>query len=303
MPMNTTTDKGDDCPKCGKPSGLTACLDTLCDEPVPCISCGALIEVDHETNYEDDLWFWLVEVRPQTPPVRAAPLRPGMVTFQGFRYRDMNVSRFMESALQPKHIPLDMSSSYHRCETITQPLYDSCDFPKKRSDEPLRFFQQCIGMGVGQDGGPKTERDTNMHIGGQLPPGQGFEIARIQLGIITHDKATMQTRSKAQRALDSLCTAGHMRLAIGSKLYLEVAPLGQLVEGHKGFFLDFDFASKKSHYIIDHEVQTGPLDLGKCKLRLDEQRYFAVEINRVPPLDVDARLSVHLHGTMYRRLA
>lgn len=130
-------------------------------------------------------------------------------------------------------------------EVIRQSLYDTAIYPVAGLTA-LSFFQTPIGQGVnsaspGNAGAAKNLSDTNMTLAGQLPSPQGFWVESIELTIEPGSSAAANTFAiQAPAAFNavaaatlqagehdvfSIATTGVLQLTVGTKPYLQEAPL------------------------------------------------------------------------------
>ncbi len=85
----------------------------------------------------------------------------------------------------------------NQSQVLRQRLYDYQVYPTAGQSQ-MTFFAQPIGSGVTSAQGAtvgtsKTEADTNMRIGGQLPNGMGYMIQSIEVFFIPGNTATANT--------------------------------------------------------------------------------------------------------------
>lgn len=114
-------------------------------------------------------------------------------------------------------------------EVIRQSLYDSAAYPAAGTTQ-LTFFAQPVGQGG------KTLSDTNMTLAGQLPANQEFLIQSIEVlflptvpAVAAQNPAAFGAQAAAQIVNDAYIVGrtGNLELLIGSKPYLQEAPLGR----------------------------------------------------------------------------
>lgn len=132
-------------------------------------------------------------------------------------------------------------------EVVRQSLYDYQILPGAGSQQ-LSFFQSPIGQGVGSTPGivagtSKTQWDTSMQLGGQLPSGVQFLIDSIEVSFYPGSVSTANTYTAAaisfflaaasavplQVANDAniFYQSGMLELNILQKNYLRETPLGR----------------------------------------------------------------------------
>lgn len=129
-------------------------------------------------------------------------------------------------------------------EVIRQSLYDSVVYPAAGVAGNLTFFANPVGQGVSSSPGnaanAKTIADTNMTLAGQLPAPQGFWIQSVEVdfqpGATTGASWVIQAPTIANAAggaavspggsdVNAFYSAGQLTLTIGTKPYLQEAPL------------------------------------------------------------------------------
>lgn len=111
-------------------------------------------------------------------------------------------------------------------EQLTQPLYDYQAYPTTGLSN-LSFFQVPIGQNA------KTLSDTNLQLAGQLPQGQIFFVTSFEVDF--QPGAVIGTSGDAETAVTSnandvqkVLQSGNFSFSIGTKNYLQIAPLMQL---------------------------------------------------------------------------
>lgn len=120
-------------------------------------------------------------------------------------------------------------------ESIKQSLYDSAVYPAAGTAQ-LNFFAQPVGQGtpVLGSGATKTLSDTNMQLSGQLPTNQAFLVQEIEVlfepttpTVAAQMPAVFGAQAAAQIVNDAYIfyRAGNLNFNIGSKSYLQEAPL------------------------------------------------------------------------------
>ena len=115
-------------------------------------------------------------------------------------------------------------------EAIRQPLYDTLDFDSGVTTQ-LRFFSTPAGQGG------KTKQETNMKLAGQLSKGQKFAAQGVELHVLPGSNAAAYVRQNPliqvaavaapnfANDVWALLSAGSLEINIGSKNYLQAAPL------------------------------------------------------------------------------
>jgi hypothetical protein len=130
-------------------------------------------------------------------------------------------------------------------EAIRQPQYDSLLYPGAGATQ-LNFFQLPQGQGVTTAlgavvGSAKTIQDTNMELAGQLPAYKNFKLESIEILVFPGGSAAANTFTLAPQGrfnavasaallarendLQTILSSGSLQFFIGSKSYLDEAPL------------------------------------------------------------------------------
>lgn len=117
-------------------------------------------------------------------------------------------------------------------EVIWQPLYDYQDYDNA-GDTQITFFTRTVG------GGGITLATTNMRSQGQLPAPQEFLVTGLQLfflppdDVMTTANATADAVNNWNDVNNVMNGLGHLQLFIGSKPYLDDAPLSKFTQQFK----------------------------------------------------------------------
>jgi len=195
-------------------------------------------------------------------------------------------------------------------EGIRQTFYDSATYAAAGQTQ-LQFFQTPKGQGG------KTVADTNMTVAGQLPQPQHFLVESIELLVYPGDNiGTLKTAFSATNFANdmyAIAKGGSLNYFIGSKTYLEEAPLGRFppktklgVEGAYGIQRKQAAAADAEDQVsIDYACWTGrPYYLDPPTLLVPNQN-FSVSLNWPTavalPSTVDAKVFVVLDGILYRQ--
>lgn len=194
-------------------------------------------------------------------------------------------------------------------EGIRQSLYDFHSYAAA-GQSVLTFFAQPQGQGG------KTLSDTNMTLAGQLPANQQFLVESVEIMFNpTTPTVAAQMPGAAVAALtipqivnDAYIAlrGGNLQFIIGSKPYLQEAPLGRF--------------PPKAHFTVEGAAATTvaatqltaifpywagrPYMLKPASLLLDSNQNFAVSLNwpeGVQAIANPARIGVILDGFLYRR--
>lgn len=196
-------------------------------------------------------------------------------------------------------------------EAIRQSLYDFTAYAAA-GQSTLAFFQQPVG----QSG--KTQSDTNMTLAGQLPKNQEFLIQSIEVffspttpTVAAQMPAAFGAQAIAQIVNDSYIVgrSGNLSLIIGSKPYLQEAPLGRFPQ-KAAFGLDAAAAdvttagASLQSRIAFGQWRGRPYLLDPAPLLLPENQNFSVSLNwpeGAQAITNPGRIGVILDGILYRR--
>lgn len=180
----------------------------------------------------------------------------------------------------------------------------------------LTFFSQPLGQGTGWAGGTKTFSDTNMELAGQLPANQEFLIESVEIMFLpTTPTVAAQMPGAAVAALtipqivnDAYIVgrAGNLQMIIGSKPYLQEAPLGRFPP--KSHFAVMGAAATTvaaEQLTAIFPYWTGrPYMLAPASLLLNSNQNFSITLNwpeGVQAITNPGRIGVILDGFLYRR--
>lgn len=196
-------------------------------------------------------------------------------------------------------------------EAIRQSLYDFQAYAAA-GQSTLTFF----ALPIGQSG--KTQSDTNMTLAGQLPKNQEFLIQSIEVffspttpTVAAQMPAAFGAQVAAQIINDSYIVgrAGNLVLTIGSKPYLQEAPLGRFPQ--KAAFTVDGAAADVSTAGASFQTRFAfgqwrgrPYLLDPAPLLLPENQNFSVSLNwpeGVQAITNPGRIGVILDGILYRR--
>ncbi len=199
-------------------------------------------------------------------------------------------------------------------EVTRQSLYDATTYAAA-GQTSLTFFQ----LPIGQSG--KTIADTNMELAGQLPAPKYFLVESIEILFFPGDDPVSVDNSAASP--DAIATnfandvyaveqSGSLNFFIGSKTYLEEAPLGRFppktrLETEFAFAKNSTTAQAESSNQIsaDYAAFCGrPYFLDPYMILLAPTQNFNVTLTWpvavALPSTVDARIQVTLDGVLYR---
>ena len=205
-------------------------------------------------------------------------------------------------------------------EVIRQPFFDSAAYPAAGATT-LSFFATPKGQGTSVlGGGPKTQSDTNMTLAGQLPAMQAFLIECIEVAfqpttpsVAAQLPAAFGAKAIAQIVNDAYVfrRSGNLNLTIGSKPYLEAAPL-MIFPASADFqvsaaLADSTTAAADSQSRIAYGKSVGrPYSLGSAPIFLTANQNFSITLAwpeglQALPSTNPARIVVSMFGLLYRR--
>lgn len=196
-------------------------------------------------------------------------------------------------------------------EAIKQSLYDYQVYAAAGQSQ-LTFFALPVGQGG------KTNSDTNMTLAGQLPKNQEFLIQSIEVffspttpTVAAQMPAAFGAQAIAQIVNDSYIVgrAGNLNLTIGSKPYLQEAPLGRFPQkaafSVDGALADVSTAGASFQSRMAFGQWRGrPYLLDPAPLLLPENQNFSVSLGwpeGAQAITNPGRIGVILDGILYRR--
>lgn len=196
-------------------------------------------------------------------------------------------------------------------EAIRQSLYDYQTYAAAGQTQ-LTFFALPVGQGG------KTNSDTNMTLAGQLPKNQEFLLQSIEVffspttpTVAAQMPAAFGAQAIAQVVNDAYIVgrAGNLTLTIGSKPYLQEAPLGRFPQkasfGVEAGLADVTTAGANLQSRVTFGKWGGrPYLLDPAPLLLVENQNFSVTLNwpeGVQAITNPGRIGVILDGILYRR--
>lgn len=205
-------------------------------------------------------------------------------------------------------IPLSEVNRYavnrkNQPEAIFQPLYDYQTYAAA-GQTSLSFFQIPIGQSS------KTIADTNMESAGQLPSPKTFMVQAIEVAFfsgVTPSTHGAQAAAEYVNDVNAIHKSGHLQLFIGSKPYLDEAPIGVFPQswGMGGFaaVADTTTAAADSQTLIQYARTVGRL-YEIPPLYIPSNQNFKVTLDWptavATPSTVAGRIGVRLLGTLYR---
>lgn len=221
----------------------------------------------------------------------------------------------MPPAMPLSHAAARRTRSVNRpgWETIRQTLYDFQAYAAAGHSQ-LNFF----AVQAGQSG--KTLSDTNMTLAGQLPANQEFLIQSIEIhffptvpAVAAQNPAAFGAQVAAQLVNDVYIVGrtGNLNLTVGSKPYLQEAPLGRFPpKTHlevRAALADVSTAGVNFQSRIANPYWTGrPYLLSPADILLIQNQNFVISLNwpegvQALPSGNPARIGVVLDGYLYRR--
>lgn len=202
-------------------------------------------------------------------------------------------------------------------EVIRQSLYDSAAYAANGVTS-LAFFLNPVGQGTGFGGGAKTLSDTNMTLAGQIPSSQMFLIQEVEVQfqpttptVVAQMPAVFGAQAAAQLANDTYIfyRSGNLALTIGSKSYLQEAPLMSFpptsVFEVQGALSDATTAGSAFQSRLAFAGARGiPYVLAPSNLMLKSNQNFQVNLawpEGLQAITNPARVFVKLNGFLYRQ--
>lgn len=211
-----------------------------------------------------------------------------------------------EQAMQYK---VNRSQEY---EVTRQSLYDFQTYAMA-GQTSLTFFQVPIGQSS------KTLADTNMELAGQLPAPKYFLVESVEIHFfpgpfpvsISNAAADDAVLTNFSNDVYEVATSGSLDFFIGSKSYLQEAPLGRFPPKTR---LDFGFgAAMSTHQAIaalssaqivgDYAAFAGrPYFLDPYRILLAPTQNFNIRLTwpTAVAISANARIGVVLDGLLYR---
>lgn len=186
-------------------------------------------------------------------------------------------------------------------EVTRQSLYDFQAYAQAGQTQ-LLFFQIPKGQSS------KTLADTNMEAAGSLPAPKSFLIESIEIYFFPLNAISATGAIVAENWNDSydVFKSGWLELFIGSKPYLDEAPLGKFPprSGITGAFAlsDTSTAGASRVTVIDYASWGGPVYMMAPPILLVPTQNFQVSVNwpTAVAISVAGRMGVNLGGILYR---
>jgi len=172
----------------------------------------------------------------------------------------------------------------------------------------MQFFQVPKGQAT------KTIADTNMEIAGMLPQPKYFLIESIEVYLYPGvspglEGAAAPAQTDFSNDMYDIAKSGSLKLFIGSKTYLEEAPIGRFppktkMDGYAA--LQFKQAvAADQQMTIDYAAWCGRPYYLNPQLLIVPNQNFTVELNWpavvVTPSTTAARIGIVLDGILYRQ--
>ena len=193
-------------------------------------------------------------------------------------------------------------------EGTRQSLYDSATYDGDAGHTQLQFFQVPRGQSS------KTAADTNMTSAGQLPQPQHFLVQSVEVyfypsAMIVTESVAAPAESEFSNDVYTVAKSGSLKFFIGSKTYLEEAPLNRFPPKTR---LDCELYGTFAQDSGEDQMMQGdyaawvgrPYYLDPPILLVPNQN-FSVELNWpsaiVLPSGTDAKIFVVLDGILYRQ--
>lgn len=165
----------------------------------------------------------------------------------------------------------------------------------------LQFFQVPVGQSS------KTLADTNMTLAGQLPSGQAFLLQSIELVLFPGvNPETATATNQFVNDVYAIMKGGYFLLNIGSKNYLQEAPLGVFppkANRMQGFSA-VHVTDATADLVVEYGAMAGRPYMLKSPLLLESSQNFSASLNWptavATPSGQNARIGLRFEGTLYR---
>ncbi len=187
-------------------------------------------------------------------------------------------------------------------EGIRSSLYDFQTYPQAGSSK-LTFFQTPQGQAG------KTLVDTNMETAGSLPAPKRFLVESIEVYFFPGSPvATFGAQAAALNVQDcyELAQSGYLDFYIGSKSYLQEAPIGRFPPSNglsvSAAVADATTAAADSQTLVDYARFGGMVYRMDPPILLVPTQNFNVSLNWTTPaaLNSAGRIGVVMKGILYR---
>ena len=212
-------------------------------------------------------------------------------------------------------------------EVVRQSIYDFQVYPTAGLTQ-ITFFSQPVGQGKTSSSGAvaasaKTRADTNMELAGQLPRFKNQLVECIEVhfaagAVSTTDTFTLANITAFNTAasaavgggqvndINAIAVTGSLQFFIGSKVYLEEAPIGRFPPKTR---LEFDAAVASTsatvgESVFSHAYMSGRPYYLEPPVVLTDSQNFNVQLNWpvaiATPSGFNGRIGVVLDGYLFR---
>jgi len=187
-------------------------------------------------------------------------------------------------------------------EVIWQPLYDYQPYLAAGASN-YSFFQSTLGSGG------TTLADTNIRSAGQLPAPQEFLITGIQAYFVPGNAVAVASAAAgtAQEnwndVSDVMFGNAHLQLFVGSKPYLNDAPLAKFTQQFRlgGVANSTGEGTANTQTFVDYAVHSGKYySITPVKLPTTQNFDVTMTFPALIPISVDATIGCILDGFLYR---
>jgi len=179
-------------------------------------------------------------------------------------------------------------------ESVWQPLYHYQDVPSGAFPSQLTYFQNPVGSGG------LTFADTNVESAGQMPAPKEMLVTNIQIALLPDLEPGRAAGDNTNwNDVYNVSSVGHLSFFIGSKVYLNEAPLGRFPVQNR---LAGTGDNGGGAFQNDYAVTAGRV-YEITPIRLMSNQNFSVTLNfpGTPPTVIsNMRIGVILGGFQYR---
>ena len=212
-------------------------------------------------------------------------------------------------------------------EVVRQSLYDFQVYPTAGLTQ-ITFFSQPVGQGKTSSSGAvaasaKTRADTNMELAGQLPRFKNQLVECIEVHFAAGSVSTTDTFTLANLTafnataaaavgggqlndVNAISVTGSLQFFIGSKVYLEEAPIGRFPPKTR---IEFDAAvasnsATTAEVAFSHAFMAGRPYYLEPPVVLTDSQNFNCQLNWpvaiATPSGFNGRIGVVLDGYLFR---
>lgn len=186
-------------------------------------------------------------------------------------------------------------------EAIGWSFYDFTTYAQA-GQTSLAFFQVPVGQSS------KTLADTNMTLAGQLPSGQAFLIESIEIFLFpsfdpSQSSTTDGVVAEYTNDVIDFAKSGYLTLNIGSKQYIQEAPLGKFPPKTRLYASDAITSTEATlTKFTDYAAMCGRPYLLRSPYLLESSQNFNVTMNwpTAVALSAAARVGISMEGVLYR---